>query len=270
MKIRIAATVFPTHLCLIVQFLCGFLLLLQVDPIDALLQSPTVSHRGTNRLFLDTADKSVWQELLPLGIFHGVTCNPTLLERAGEACTTKHLHTLSQIALSTPGCHEFMCQAWGTTAPEMYKVGMELSKPDRSRIVVKVPVTKEGTKAAACLIQSGVRVCLTACYNSHQAIVAAGLGAEYIAPYLGRMSDNGKDGMEECLKMQEIVKGMGSSTRILVASIREADSMAALMALGKMDTFTFNPDVARELFDEELTNEAADEFEAAAQRGNTQ
>lgn len=244
------------------------LLAILLQSASALLQSATVSHRGSNRLFLDTADKVVWQELLPLGIFHGVTTNPTLLERADEPCTTKHLHNLAQIALSIPGCHEFMCQAWGSSAPEMYKIGMELSKPDRSRIVVKVPVTKEGTKAAACLIQSGVRVCLTACYNSHQAIVAAGLGAEYIAPYLGRMSDNDKDGMEECLKMQEIVKGMGSSTRILVASIREVDSMAALMALGKMDTFTFNPDVARELFEEPLTLDAAAEFEEAAQRGS--
>jgi len=244
------------------------LLLVLLHSSSALLQSATVSHRGSNRLFLDTADRAVWQELLPLGIFHGVTTNPTLLENADEPCTTKHLHTLAQVALSTPGCHEFMCQAWGGTAPEMYKIGMELSKPDRSRVVVKVPVTREGTKAAACLIQSGVRVCLTACYNSHQAIVAAGLGAEYMAPYLGRMTDNDKDGMEECLKMQEIVRGMGSTTRVLVASIRDVDSMAALMALGKIDTFTLNPDIARELFEEQLTFEASADFEAAAQRGS--
>ena len=71
----------------------------RLNPARSLLQSPTVSHRGTNRLFLDTADTDVWQELLPLGIFHGVTTNPTLLERADEECTTKHLHHLA------PHCH---------------------------------------------------------------------------------------------------------------------------------------------------------------------
>ena len=116
-------------------------------------------------------------------------------------------------------------------------------------------------------------MCLTACYNSHQAIVAAGLGAEYLAPYLGRMNDSGRDGSLECQRMEEIVRGMKSSTRILVASIRDVEAMASLMRGGRdgqstMDTFTFNPDVARALFEEPLTEQAAEDFEAAALRGS--
>ncbi|CAB9501549.1 Probable transaldolase [Seminavis robusta] len=234
--------------------------------VESLLQSPTTSHRGHNRLFLDTAEESIWQELLPLGIFHGVTTNPSLLEAAGQECSTSNIHHLAQTALSTPGCHEVMVQAWGNAAPEMYKIGMELSKPDRARIVVSVPVTREGTKAAACLIQSGVRVCMTACFNANQAIIAAGLGAEYVAPFLGRMTDSGKSGLEECLRMGHIVNGMQATTRILVSSIRSEDSMAELMAVGEMDTFTITPDVARALFQDPLTQEAAEDFQAAAQR----
>jgi len=52
--------------------------------------------------------------------------------------------------------------------------------------------------------------------------------------------------------MQAIVDGMGSPTRILIASIRDEKSMGDLMAYG-MDTFTFSPDIARDLFSEELT-----------------
>ncbi len=224
------------------------------------------SHRGTNRLFLDTAVEAEWEELIPTGIFHGITTNPTLLERANHKCTIPDVQALATRALNLVCCDEFMCQAWGSTANEMYEVGMSLSEIDRKRIVIKVPVTMEGTKAARKLVDSGVRVCLTACYSSNQAIVAAGLGVEYLAPYLGRMTDGGKDGFSECQMMQRIANGMGSSTRILVASIREAQSMAALMSQG-MDTFTFNPDVARELFSESLTDAAAVDFEAAAKRG---
>jgi len=79
------------------------------------------------------------------------------------------------------------------------------------------------------------------------------------------MTDAGKDGMEECRRMQNIVDGMGSPTRILVASIRDVTSMGELMCHG-MDTFTFNPDVARALFSETLTDSAALDFEAAAKR----
>ena len=44
-------------------------------------ENPAVA-RGGSRFFLDTADVAEWEALLPLGMFHGVTTNPTLLERA--------------------------------------------------------------------------------------------------------------------------------------------------------------------------------------------
>lgn len=206
-----------------------------------------------------------WDALLPLGMFHGVTTNPTLLERADEPCTVPNLHRLASKALSHT--EEFMCQTWGATAEEMYENGMTISKRDRERIVIKVPVTTKGAEAATLLAEAGVRICLTACYNSKQALVAGSMGAEYIAPYLGRMTDNGKDGLEECQRMQSIVDGLGSDTRILVASIRDADTLADLAAAG-LDTYTFSPAVARELFDEPLTDAAAEEFEEAAARGS--
>lgn len=262
-----------TNRCALLLLLFNELLLLLT--VEALQPPVGVNHRGSNRLFLDTADTAVWEELLPLGIFHGVTTNPTLLERAEQPCTISHLYSLAETALDmkmscgAPCCREFMCQAWGSTADEMYQIGMELSGIDPERVVIKVPVTVEGTKAAAMLIENGIRVCLTACYNSQQAIVAAGLGAEYLAPYLGRMDDARSNGMAECRRMQAIARGMNSSTRILVASIRNVESMAELMKAEKMDTFTFNPDVARALFLEPLTDQAAEDFEAAAKRGSS-
>jgi hypothetical protein len=67
--------------------------------------------------------------------------------------------------------------------------------------------------------------------------------------------------------MMEIVKGLGSETRILVASIRTAESMALLAVKeGLVDTFTFDPDVARMRFDEPLTNSRTLEFHEAAIR----
>ena len=79
-----------------------------------------------------------------------------------------------------------MIQTWGSTPAEMYDNGMSLSALDRNRIVIKVPVTMKGAEVARRLMESGVRVCLTAGYDSKQALIAASLGVEYIAPYLGR------------------------------------------------------------------------------------
>lgn len=243
-----------------------FLLLLSAS--TSIISSKAFSpvFRGDSRLFLDTADTKVWEELLPTGIFHGVTTNPTLLERSGEACTIENLHKMAKVALEYTD--EFMCQAWGPTADELFACGMALSQPARDRIVIKVPVTQTGVEAASKLIQANCRVCLTACYNHKQAMIASSVGAEYLAPYLGRMTDAGLDGAAECMKMQAITEGMKSETRILVASIRDVQTMVDLTASG-METFTFSPEVARELFVEPLTTEAAAVFEEAAAKGSS-
>lgn len=114
-----------------------------------------------------------------------------------------------------------------------------------------------------------MRVCLTACYTAHQALVAAGVGAEYLAPYLGRMRDAGRRGQEEIELMQAIAVGLGSEVRVFAASIRDVESFAALASAG-LDTFTFSPEIARALFQDPLTEAAAIEFEAAAARGGAQ
>lgn len=166
----------------------------------------------------------------------------------------------------TLGAEEFMVQTWGGSKELLLETGLALHAIDPARVVVKVPVTAEGTQAAAALITMGVRVCLTACYAREQALVAGAVGAEYIAPYLGRMTDAGKNGLLECEAMQAIVDGLGSSTRILVASIRDTSALSSLAEAG-LDTFTFSPEIARALFMEPLTDDAAADFEAAAERG---
>lgn len=205
------------------------------------------THRGDSRFFLDTADVVEWARLLPLGIFHGVTTNPVLLQRAGVACTIASCQELAQQAFEL-GAGEVMLQAWGETSEAMVASGLALCAADAERIVIKVPVTAAGTQAASVLISRGVRVCLTACYGSHQALVAVSVGAEYLAPYLGRMDDAGKNGHEEIEEMQSVVEGLGGSTRIFAASIRHVDSLTRLAEAG-VYTFTFSPDVARMLFE---------------------
>ena len=218
--------------------------------------------RGDSRFFLDTADEREWEELLCTGMFHGVTTNPTLLQQADQPCTVDNLHRMAFTALKS--VDEFMCQTWGSTVEELYERGMALSAPARDRIVVKVPVTFLGVQAASKLIQAGCRVCLTACFDHKQALVAVSIGAEYIAPYLGRMNDAGKNGMKECSDMMEIVHGMQGETRILVASLRNVE-MISQLALSELDTFTMSPKVARELLCvEPLTDKVAAAFEKAA------
>ena len=59
---------------------------------------------------------------------------------------------------------------------------------------------------------------ITAAYAPHQVLVAASIGANYVAPYLGRMNDAGRDGMGTIVSMQETVEEL-KAMRVLVASV---------------------------------------------------
>lgn len=216
-------------------------------------------------LLLDSADPAHWQTWLPSGLFRGVTCNPTLLRRAGQPCTLAGLAELSRQALAL-GAAELHLQAWGADADALERCGLALAALAPGQLLVKLPVTRAGAEAARRLIAAGVPITFTACYAIPQVLVAAALGARYIAPYLGRISDLGRDGVAELSAMQAALAGVGSSTRLLVASLRQSEDLGRLAGAG-LDCFTISPAIAAALFAVEETNAAAQVFEADAAAG---
>ena len=216
----------------------------------------------TLQLLLDTADVDAWRQWLPTGLFRGVTTNPTLLRRAGQACSVDNLQQLAQTALSL-GAQQLHLQTWGPDPETATSRGRALAVIDPARVLVKVPVTLAGVETARRLIDDGLQVTFTACYEAHQVLIAAALGARYVAPYLGRICDSGRDGHSELIAMQRCLDGLGSTTRLLVASLRQPQDLSRLAAEG-LGTFTLGPDLAGALFASEATAAAAAQFERDA------
>jgi transaldolase len=219
---------------------------------------------GSNlRFMLDSADLKHWEEWLPTGLFYGVTTNPLLLEQSHVPCQIETLKMLASVAFEL-GVQEVQLQAWGGTLETYLQNGEALASLD-PRVVVKIPITKIGVTAAAQLIRQRVRVTLTGVDAVPQALIAAALGAEYAAPYLGRIHGSGRNGCEEIGAMQRSLSGVDSSTRLLVASIRRVEDIAILAAQG-LNTFTFSSAIATQFFDVPATLNATEAFEQAAQR----
>ena len=218
------------------------------------------------RLLLDSADLGAWADLWPLGLFRGITTNPTLLRRSGHSCDGFGQSALVASAQSI-GCGELHLQAWGATEADLLACGRALVALAPDLVVVKLPLTDPGLRAARVLLAEGERVTLTACYSAPQAIAAAALGATYVAPYLGRISDGGRDGCGEVITMGRCLRGLGSSTRLLVASLRSVAELTRLAAEG-VDTFTLSPELARQLWSHSATTAAAAQFESDA-RGDS-
>ena len=151
------------------------------------------------KLYLDTADRAAAEPLLETGLFAGLTTNPTILRRAGLGVDA--IPEIYRWATGA-GAREVFFQAWGA---DLVGKGRELRDLGKE-VVVKFVVSREGSAACARLAHETPTL-LTAVYAPGQAMIAAAAGATYIAPYLGRMTDAGRDAMGDVIAMQEVLPG---------------------------------------------------------------
>jgi transaldolase len=213
------------------------------------------------RIYVDSAEIGAIKAALASGFVYGVTTNPTLLRRAGVRRDA--VPDLAQEALGL-GARELHLQTYAAETRGMIHDGEALARLDPARVVVKIPATPPGYAAAAALTAQGVRVTLTAVYTVRQAILAASVGAAYIAVYLGRSRDAGLDPFGLVGQMQRIFDTQRLPVAILAASVRDPAEIETLAALG-VATVTLPPTVLDALLDSPATAAAAAAFLADAE-----
>ena len=214
----------------------------------------------TYRLFIDSANPADWDLGLARGWLHGVTTNPLIISRAGKKVDLATAQDLVANAKKR-NLNELQLQVTGHSAAELHASGAAL-RDLWDKVTIKIPATAAGFEAAAPLCRQGFSVTITACYTAHQTMLAASIGAKYVAPYYGRMLDAGLDADARLSAMLEI--GRREDIRVLVASIRSTDQLEILTARG-FDTFTVTAALAAQLGIDAQSDAAAADFMQAAE-----
>lgn len=208
------------------------------------------------RLFADSADADAVRPLLEGSLVHGVSTNPTLLERAGR--TTDDIAVLAK-EWTDLGAREVFAQSWGESEDDIERRARGILELD-AHMVVKIAATRAGFAVASRLARAGHPVLLTAVYTPGQALAAASSGIRYIAPYLGRMRDAGLGDIETLAHMQSVCGSSG--TEVFAASVRTPDDIVQLVDAG-ITAITANPTVLWELLAHPATEASASDFNAA-------
>jgi transaldolase len=165
------------------------------------------------KLFVDTANISEIEALVPLGIVDGVTTNPSLLaEAAGDP--QQLLKTICD-RVGGPVSAEVVA----TDVDGMIREGRQLATID-GHIVVKVPFGRAGVTACGTLSREGIRVNVTLIFSAAQALLAAKTGATFVSPFVGRLDDIGTSGMELIGQIVRVYDNYDFTTEVLVASVR--------------------------------------------------
>ncbi len=169
------------------------------------------------KFFVDTANLDQIAEAQDLGILDGVTTNPSLMAKegiSGEANVINHYKAICKLVDG-----DVSAEVISTDFEGMIREGEALAQLD-DKIVVKVPMIKDGVKAIRYFTDNSIKTNCTLVFSAGQAILAAKAGATYLSPFIGRVDDISWDGMELIEQISNIYALQGFSTEILAASIR--------------------------------------------------
>ena len=123
-----------------------------------------------------------------------------------------------------------------TTAEDMLAQGEEMFSwiPNA---YIKYPCTHEGLRAAEISVQRRLRVNMTLCFSQDQAaaVYAATRGSYepvYVSPFVGRLDDNGEDGMDVLRNIKRMYRAGDGHVRVLAASLRSVDHLLTAFSIG--------------------------------------
>ena len=169
------------------------------------------------KFFIDTANLAQIQEAQELGVLDGVTTNPSLMAKegiSGDANVKAHYKAICAIVDG-----DVSAEVISTDYEGMIKEGEELAALDE-KIVVKIPMIKDGVKALKYFSDKGIKTNCTLIFSAGQALMAAKAGASYVSPFIGRLDDISTDGLDLIESIRIIFDNYNFGTEILAASVR--------------------------------------------------
>ena len=204
-------------------------------------------------LFLDTADVDEIREIAAWGVLDGVTTNPTLIARSGRDFKT----VVAEIAAICSG--PISAEVTATEFDGMIEQAKNLKDELPENVIIKLPCTPDGLRATRWCSDRDIDTNVTLVFSTTQATLAAKAGATYVSPFVGRIDDQGLNGMELIRSIMQVWGHYGFTTKVLVASIRNTAHVLEALELGA-HTATIPAKVFRLLMEHELTDDGIRRF----------
>ncbi|MBC7655125.1 MAG: fructose-6-phosphate aldolase [Oligoflexus sp.] len=181
------------------------------------------------KFFIDTANLEEIKQAQDLGVLDGVTTNPSLMAKegiTGDKNVMQHYKDICAIVDDNVSA-----EVISTDFDGMVKEG-EILAALNDKIVVKIPMIKDGIKALKYFSDKGIRTNCTLIFSAGQALLAAKAGANYVSPFLGRLDDIGADSFGLIEDIRLIFDNYGYETEILAASIRNTTHIVECAKIG--------------------------------------
>jgi len=204
------------------------------------------------KIFLDTA---IVDDIARRndGLISGVTTNPTLIAKSGRDPEEVYKEIFDL------GIKDLSIEVKGEYFDELIANALMTNQEFGNKACIKLPCTVDGLTACKYLTSRHIRVNMTLVFSVSQAILCSIAGATYISPFVGRLNDNGQDGIQLIRDIAEVLCQHKSESQILAASLRDARSAAKCFAAGA-HICTVPPKVFDGMFKHVLTDKGFFQF----------
>lgn len=203
--------------------------------------------------YLDTANLEEIKKYIDLGIVDGVTTNPSLIAKEKGVGYSQRIKEITEI-VSGPVSAEVISTDYEGMLKEAEKYNSIASN-----VYVKLPCTPEGIKALKTLKSKGIKVNMTLVFTASQALICAKNGADLISPFIGRLDDISRDGLNLINELTLIWAQYNFSSKILVASIRNPQQVVESAKMGA-HVATIPPKLIDKLLHHPLTDSGLEKF----------
>lgn len=205
---------------------------------------------------LDTANIEEIKELIDYLPISGVTTNPSIIKKAAPKDFFKHMREIRDIIGKDRTLH---AQVIATDCEGMVEEARKIVDEIDKDVYIKVPATLEGIKAIKILHKEGFHITATAIYETLQAYMALEAGANYIAPYVNRMSNLGTDPYELIYDLRDQIEEDESETKIVAASFKGLSQVREALDSGAQ-AVTVSPELLRQIFANPNISKAVQDF----------
>ena len=206
------------------------------------------------KLFLDSAIIKDIDTRLDSGVISGVTTNPTLIKKSGREPDDVYADLIQDL-----GVQDVSIEVDGKYADKLIENGIQYGKLWQDQATIKLPCTPEGIRACKTLNFMGIRTNMTLVFSVSQAILCALAGATYVSPFVGRLDDNGHDGIGLIREIAKVFCHNRTDTKILAASIRDASTVGKAFQAGA-HICTIPPKVFDDMYKHVLTDKGLFQF----------
>ena len=206
------------------------------------------------KLFLDSAIIKDIDKRLDSGVISGVTTNPTLIKKSGREPDDVYADLIQDL-----GVQDVSIEVDGKYADKLIENGIQYGKLWIDQATITLPCTPEGIKACKMLNFMGIRTNMTLVFSVSQAILCALAGATYVSPFVGRLDDNGHDGIGLIREIAKVFCHNRTDTKILAASIRDAATVGKAFQAGA-HICTIPPKVFDDMYKHVLTDKGLFQF----------